>query len=190
MKFSPIKNNQFVKGQIYAGGSLTIFKQFTNTSGSEVLYSGDNIYHDIIYSKKSRCLWRTLLVVRELNDELANWQTNKSDYYYLQNLEYLRAKTFQALDSSNEQAPKASELKAHIRATITNMDSKFNKWFGPVFRSGSSVTFFSYQVQRYSDLYASDYLHLLKYPFYYYFSALPILLPHETQVMQEDDEAH
>lgn len=180
---------------------MAIFQQFTGTVGAEVLYAGmaslviftmfkkgDNIYHDIISSKKNRCLWRTLLVVRELETEMQHWQQNKPSYDYLQNLEYLRAKTYQSLTSEHVQAPNASDLKSYIKIAGDKMNSNFNKWFGSVFRSGSSESYFSYQVMRYCDLYASDYCHLLYYPFFYYFFAQVKFLPHEKQVLNELDE--
>jgi 5'-nucleotidase len=78
-----------------------LFKQLTGTQGSEVLYVGDNIYHDIIQTKRSKCLWRTLLVVREVDDEINTWTKSIGMWNKLQNLEYLRAKTYQGQDMSN-----------------------------------------------------------------------------------------
>ena len=39
------------------------------------------------------------------------------------------------------------------------------------------------QTQKYADLYASDFLQLLNYPFFYYFSAPNRLLSHEQETL-------
>jgi 5'-nucleotidase len=86
-------------------------------------------------------------------------------------------------------------IKQHIVDSTNALDEKFNKYFGSLFRSGTSESYFSNQVRRFADLYASDHLNLLSYPLYYYFSALPMLLPHEREAvhttqknMKEDQE--
>jgi hypothetical protein len=49
---------------------VDLHKMLAVESGSEVLYVGDHIYGDILRSKKSLG-WRTMLVVPELENELA-----------------------------------------------------------------------------------------------------------------------
>jgi len=161
-----------------------MFKKLTGTKGGEVMYVGDNIMHDIVQTKKSRCLWRTLLVVRELEQETGVWASSLQHWNHIQNLEYLRAKTYQNMDSSEMHAPDDKPIKKHIAMQSEKMDSQFNTWFGSLFRRGTSESFFSNQVKRFADLYASDCLNLLSYPLYYYFSSLPQLLPHEIEALQ------
>lgn len=60
---------RFERHHVYQGGSLRRFEQIMGTVGDEVLYVGDHIYGDIIRSKRDT-LWRTALVVPELEDEL------------------------------------------------------------------------------------------------------------------------
>lgn len=96
-------------------------------------------------------------------------------------LEYLRAKAYSHLDSSHEIPPDANDLKGHIKKQVDELDKSFNKYFGSLFRGGSSESYFASQVQRFADLYASDFLHLLSYPFFYYFSAMSKLYPHESE---------
>lgn len=183
-KFASVTHN-FEKGKVYAGGNFAMFKKLTGTKGGEVMYVGDNIMHDIVQTKRSRCLWRTLLIVRELEQETRIWRSSLQHWNYIQNLEYLRARTYQNLDSSDVQAPNDQPIKKHINLQSEKMDSQFNIWFGSLFRRGTSESFFSNQVKRFADLYASDCLNLLNYPLYYYFSALPQLLPHEIEALQD-----
>src|SRR6185312_11838778 len=53
----------------YQGGNLLTFERLTGFSGEAVLYIGDHIYGDILKSKKSS-LWRTCMVVQEIEDEI------------------------------------------------------------------------------------------------------------------------
>src|SRR5690606_13086981 len=84
LKLTPSPEKKFEKGKVYAGGNLEIFKKLTGTVGSEVIYIGDNIAHDIIFTKESRCLWRTMFIVRELDAEIDVWViiTKKNTKYY------------------------------------------------------------------------------------------------------------
>ncbi|MHC4390537.1 MAG: HAD-IG family 5'-nucleotidase [Planctomycetota bacterium] len=55
------------KGGVYQGGNLTALERMGRMGGDRVLYVGDHIYGDILYSKKSS-LWRTCMIVPELED--------------------------------------------------------------------------------------------------------------------------
>lgn len=176
----------FQKGTIYAGGSFALFKQITKTKGPEVLYVGDNIFSDIIYSRKVRCLWRTLLIVRELDDEITKWVTASDKYNHLQVLKYMRAKTFENTDSSTKGSSN-EELRGKIAKYTRQLDEHFNPYFGSLFRTGTKESHFHFQCMRYADLYASDVLHLLNYPFYYYFSVRQMnMVPHEIQFLKSE----
>ncbi|KAK9829767.1 hypothetical protein WJX72_007769 [[Myrmecia] bisecta] len=65
------------QARVFQGGVyLDLHKMLGVRSGSEVLYIGDHIYGDILRSKKTLG-WRTMLVVPELESELAVLQQNK-----------------------------------------------------------------------------------------------------------------
>jgi 5'-nucleotidase len=59
------------RGKRYQGGNLTDFETSVGITGERVLYVGDHIYGDILHSRK-HSLWRTCLVVEELEDEIAH----------------------------------------------------------------------------------------------------------------------
>ena len=59
----------FERQRVYQGGSLASFQRIIKARGEEIIYVGDHIYGDIIRSKK-HTLWRTALVLEELEDEL------------------------------------------------------------------------------------------------------------------------
>ena len=62
-----------------------------------------------------------------------------------------------------------------MREVTHEMDLSYGI-MGSLFRSGSRQTFFSSQVVRYADVYASTVLNLLYYPFSYMFRAPAILV--------------
>jgi 5'-nucleotidase len=61
------------RGRTYLGGDLARVEELLGIGGEKVLYVGDHIYGDILRSRKSS-LWRTCLVVEELERELV-WLT-------------------------------------------------------------------------------------------------------------------
>lgn len=54
---------------VYQGGSIGRLDKLIKDAGEHVLYVGDHIYGDIIRSKRSS-LWRTALILEELEDEI------------------------------------------------------------------------------------------------------------------------
>mmetsp|Transcript_48751 Transcript_48751/g.81138 ORF Transcript_48751/g.81138 Transcript_48751/m.81138 type:complete len:118 (-) Transcript_48751:383-736(-) len=110
-------------------------------------------------------------------------------YSHLINMEFIRAEIFRDLDSSCTQVPDISNLHHHIKQTQECLDNAFNPYFGGLFRSGSKQTFFSMQVLRYADIYASDFLNLLHYPLFYYFSAIERSVPHEFEFQSNEELA-
>ncbi len=79
------------RGRIYEGGDLATFERLVGKSGDRILYVGDHIYGDILRSKKSS-LWRTCMVVEELERELAWLERNQDVLDELERLEALRVR--------------------------------------------------------------------------------------------------
>ncbi len=77
------------RGRIYQGGNLTDFERLAGLGGERVLYVGDHIYGDILRSKKSS-LWRTCMVVQELEDELEHLDRHAAEVQRLSEEETLR----------------------------------------------------------------------------------------------------
>ena len=66
---SKVPAERFERQHVYQGGCITKMEQLVSDQGEHILYVGDHIYGDIISSKKDT-LWRTALVLEELEDEL------------------------------------------------------------------------------------------------------------------------
>lgn len=77
------------RGRIYQGGNVLDFERMSGFAGERILYVGDHIYGDILRSKKNS-LWRTCLVVEELEDEIAYTERCHDELVRLRNLEALR----------------------------------------------------------------------------------------------------
>jgi HAD superfamily 5'-nucleotidase-like hydrolase len=79
------------RGRTYEGGDLPTLERLLGIGGERVLYVGDHIYGDILRSKKSS-LWRTCMVVQEIEDELAWLERNGESLAELSRLEGLRVR--------------------------------------------------------------------------------------------------
>jgi HAD superfamily 5'-nucleotidase-like hydrolase len=86
------------RGRTYQGGDLLTLEALLGTDGERILYVGDHIYGDILRSRKSS-LWRTCLVVEELERELL-WLSERRDLLAeLARLEALRTRLDDAVAS-------------------------------------------------------------------------------------------
>ncbi|XP_048748152.2 cytosolic purine 5'-nucleotidase-like isoform X2 [Ostrea edulis] len=171
-------------GQIYSGGSISVFHELMKIYDQEVLYVGDHIFGDILKTKKVRG-WRTFLVVPELAQELLVWTKKKTLFEKLEDLDVQIGELYRHLDSGCDNKPNIGNINRLIKETTHEMDMAYGI-LGSVFRSGSRHTFFASQILRFADLYAASVDNLLHYPFYYVFRAPNMLMPHESTVDHED----
>ena len=70
---------------VYLGGHAEMVEDYLGVSGAEILYVGDHLYTDVRVSKDIR-RWRTGLIVRELEDELAEREARRDDQTHLDRL--------------------------------------------------------------------------------------------------------
>jgi 5'-nucleotidase len=76
----------FARNRIYQGGNIHDFESFSGARGDRVLYIGDHIYGDMLRAKKSS-VWRTAMVLQELESELIAVEDNKERLARLAQLE-------------------------------------------------------------------------------------------------------
>jgi 5'-nucleotidase len=81
----------FERGRVYQGGDLATLERLLGIGGERVLYVGDHIYGDILRSKKSS-LWRTCMVVEELETEIAWLEAHQVPLAEMTRLEDLRVR--------------------------------------------------------------------------------------------------
>jgi 5'-nucleotidase len=84
-----VEPHAFERGHVYQGGNLVAFERMFECHGDRILYVGDHIYGDILRSKKSS-LWRTGLVIQELENEVAYTDLHQRRISRLTHLEVLR----------------------------------------------------------------------------------------------------
>jgi HAD superfamily 5'-nucleotidase-like hydrolase len=86
------------RGRTYQGGDLIRLEELLGVGGERVLYVGDHIYGDILRSRKSS-LWRTCLVVEELEREISWLTGHREALAELDRLEGLRVRLEDAIAS-------------------------------------------------------------------------------------------
>jgi HAD superfamily 5'-nucleotidase-like hydrolase len=69
-KIGEVKKGGLLRGHVYQAGNLADFEAMSGFTGDRVLYIGDHIYGDILRAKKSS-VWRTAMIVQELEQEIA-----------------------------------------------------------------------------------------------------------------------
>lgn len=77
------------RGKIYEGGNLQDVERALGATGDEVLYIGDHIYGDILRSKKDSA-WRTVMIMQELETEIAAYESCKEDFARIESLDEQR----------------------------------------------------------------------------------------------------
>lgn len=88
------------RGKVYQGGNLVDFERMVGVGGDRVLYVGDHIYGDILASKKAS-LWRTCMIVAELEDEIEHLERHRNLLRRLNSHERLRARLEDELARQN-----------------------------------------------------------------------------------------
>jgi HAD superfamily 5'-nucleotidase-like hydrolase len=76
----------FLRNRIYQGGNIHDFEAMAGVGGDRVLYIGDHIYGDMLRAKKSS-VWRTAMILQELEQELIQIDRNKERIQRLDHLE-------------------------------------------------------------------------------------------------------
>ena len=195
------------KGRAYQSGNLRDFERLMGTFGDEILYVGDHIYGDILRSKKAS-LWRTTLVVEELEDEIKKTRARAVDFDRLVALEEERQRLddltnlqrqqlgaiernagsedarrdpeFLAIKTARDEAKRAlMQVGEKIEALEAQLDAVFNPNWGMVFKEGTENSRFGEQVGDYACLYTSRVSNFLGYSAYQYFRSPRAIMPHE-----------
>jgi len=165
---------------LYLGGDAARVESYLQMSGEEILYVGDHIFDDVRMSK-SLLRWRTALVLRELEAEVAALEAFRPHEAVLatmmaekQRLEALHSQArlqLQRLTSGYGPKPRASESVllaevADLRGRIEAIDARVaplareageigNPNWGPLLRAGNDKSHLARQVERSADVYMS-----------------------------------
>ncbi|XP_023324415.1 cytosolic purine 5'-nucleotidase [Eurytemora carolleeae] len=154
-------------GLVYSGGDHTTFTNMLGVLEPEIIYCGDHLYADVVKCRKE-CDWRTLLVVPELVYEGTVIQNERNILKELHHLESIL----------KEDVPELEDVRIKVSDCIQRFDTAFSE-SGSLFRSGSRLTYFGFQMLAWADLYTGSVANLGRYSLNQRFVPPPLVLPHE-----------
>jgi len=168
------------RGGVYHGGNAAMVEQCLAVTGDEILYVGDHIWGDVHVSK-SVLRWRTALVLRELEDEIAAAAGSHAELdvlpilmakkerlersHNVARLELLRRKSGYGKASGETEAD-LTQVMQTARAAISKIDEEIaplarhasevgNALWGPLLWAGNDKSQFTRQLERSADVYTS-----------------------------------
>jgi hypothetical protein len=196
----------------YLGGCASMAETYLGLSGSEILFVGDHLYTDV-QASKDMLRWRTCLIVRELEQELAAigrvreaqsrldaLMAEKTELEFAQaqlRLRVLRAEHPPADAAPERTGPLDSQI-GRLRARIERLDEEigplaltvgsiFNATWGPLMSSGADRSHLARQLEKSADIYTSRVSNLLFQTPFAYLRAPRGRMPHDLALDRGDD---
>ncbi|MEC8049936.1 MAG: HAD-IG family 5'-nucleotidase [Myxococcota bacterium] len=193
------------KGGLFMGGNAEEFEKAFGYAGDQILYVGDHLYGDIVRSKRN-VMWRTALVVEELEDEIqkneeaseliGEVRTLEIERRRLDELCNIHRQNLLLLEKSelngeeneqfNQLRAERDKAKSELKQTLSqredaeeSLDKHFNQHWGRVFKQGQANSRIGQQIERYACIYTSRVSNFFFYSSYQYFRSPADLLPHE-----------
>jgi len=196
------------KGAVYVGGHAGLVEETFDLQGGEIMYVGDHVESDV-HATKSILRWRTGLVLRELEEELACLNRFRDRQGDLSNLMIDKAKLerklaqlrlyIQRLDQGYGPKPALSAAGLSDRidkleAKITDLDNRirpmarkaqkmFNPRWGLLTRAGIDKSYLARQVEGYADIYTSRVSNFLYQTPFAYLRSTRSSLPHDGGIL-------
>ncbi|MGD1149335.1 MAG: HAD-IG family 5'-nucleotidase [Thermoanaerobaculaceae bacterium] len=192
------------KPGVYVGGDARQVEDYLGVAGEEILYVGDHIFVDVHVSK-AVMRWRTALILRELEPELAALEAFLPQQEELAGmmeekvrLEFAFSQArlqLQRLQNGYGPRPRASaqklrETMAELRGRLVDLDERIapiarrggeisNRNWGLLMRAGNDKSHLARQVERYADIYTSRVSNFLSETPFVYLRAPRGSLPHD-----------
>ena len=193
-----------VEGRVYLGGNAYGLEECLGMSGDEILYVGDHLFADVNVTKNV-LRWRTALVMREMEAELAAIDENRENQRKIREMMFEKVRLEDefsmrrlAIQRQYEDGPSLSddspdELQAQItdiRRQLVALDQQlaplviadgkdFNDTWGYLMRTGNDKSHLTRQVERYADIYTSRVSNLARYTPFMFFRAPRGSVPHD-----------
>jgi 5'-nucleotidase len=183
----------FKTGEVYHGGSAHLVELSLGLAGDQILYVGDHLFGDVHVSKRT-LRWRTALIMREIEAEIADALAFAPEETELRRLmgekrsieEQLSAARLAGL-RHGAPTPEFDRLYADIRRLdeqITPYAIRAgelgNREWGPLMRAGNDKSLFARQVEKYADVYTSRVGNLRARTPFAYLRATRTSLPHDV----------
>lgn len=200
------------EGKLYVGGNAGLIERTLGAKGDELLYVGDHVFADVRVVKDVM-RWRTCLVLRELEPEMAqiaHFKPRQEELHALMAEKEALEVRFSALRlelQRNQQGygPRSGRpaevlqgemtalrtelvaLDARISPIAQQAGSLVNPNWGPIMRAGSDKSHLARQVERTADLYTGRVSNFLTYTPFAYLRAHRGSLPHDAATAMEAD---
>ncbi len=192
------------KPGVYVGADAIQIEQYLGVAGEEILYVGDHIFVDVQVSK-AVLRWRTALILRELEQELAALEAFRpqqeelvalmEEKVCLESVLSQGRLGLQRLQSGYGPKPAASaaalrESATELRGRLVALDERIaplarsagellNRNWGLLMRAGNDKSHLARQVERYADIYTSRVSNFLFETPFVYLRAPRGSLPHD-----------
>lgn len=195
----PLSSQGIEAGGVYLGGDAAAVEAYLGVDGSRILYVGDHIYTDVHVSKSAH-RWRTALVLRELEAEIAAMDAFAATQQELARgveakaeLERQHARARLGLLRLAHRAPERGALREErerLWTEIQRVDQRLgplaaaasrrsNERWGLLLRAGNDKSHLARQVERHADLYLSRVSNLAAATPFAFFRAPRSSLPHD-----------
>jgi len=191
-------------GAAYMGGSAAQVERDLGIEGDEILYVGDHMFGDVHVSK-SVLRWRTALILRELESEVAALEAfagaERLIAAKMEEKEHLEAQLSQARLSlqrlRGHYGPQPAESAAQLEGRIQDLRNRLmpldgeiaplaraateltNSRWGLLTRAGNDKSHLARQVERYADVYTSRVSNFLHASPFVYLRSPRGSLPHD-----------
>jgi 5'-nucleotidase len=192
------------KSGVYVGGDAAQVEGYLGVSGEEILYVGDHIFVDVHVSK-AVMRWRTALVLRELEEELAALEGFRGEQTELARMMEQKVRLEFAFSHARLQlqrrqggyGPQVDTSSQSLRDTMTELRARLvalderiapiakrsgeilNHRWGLLLRAGNDKSHLARQVERYADIYTSRVSNFLFETPFVYLRAPRGSLPHD-----------
>ncbi len=194
-------------GAVFLGGNAAMVEEHLGVSGDQILYVGDHLHTDV-HASKNVLRWRTGLVLRELEaelaaleafrvrqDELARLMEEKErlEFDYCQIRIQLQRKKGKYGPVPKESVAALESQGSKLRARIAELDERIaplaeaagttsNLRWGLLMRAGNDKSYLARQVERYADIYMSRVSNFLFQTPHAYLRSPRGSLPHDPEI--------
>lgn len=190
-------------GSVFVGGCAPQLEAHLRLSGDQILYVGDHLYSDVSVSK-ALLRWRTALILRELETEIAAAEAfapaeeqlvalmdRKTELEEdLAHARLIRQRVRHGYAAPEGDPADAEGVIASVKVELATLDEEIaplaiaagslrNEAWGPLMRSGNDKSLFARQVERYADVYTSRVSNFLAATPFAYLRADRGSLPHD-----------
>jgi len=192
------------QGRVYVGGDAQLVESSLGLSGAEILYLGDHLFGDVHVSKEM-LRWRTALILREMESEVAAMEKARAADAQLRELMSRKTEldirlaqlrlarqraqhrygpkpveSPEALEASlRSLSEESQELDSRVAPLAKAAGEQGNPTWGPLMRAGNDKSLFARQVERYADVYTSRVSNFLAQTPFAYLRAARGSLPHD-----------